>query len=68
MRSIANYFWLAFLDVALLALHPLFFVTPIHLGGMGMSPATIGLCLGIFGLLDGIAHRLFFRRSFGESG
>ena len=58
--SIANYLWLAFLDVALLALHPLFFATPIRLGGMGMSPATIGLCLGIFGLMDGIAHGLFF--------
>ena len=58
--SIVNYLWLAFLDVALLALHPLFFATPISLGGMGMSPATIGLCLGIFGLMDGVAHGLFF--------
>ena len=58
--SIANHLWLAFLDVALLALHPLFFATPIRLGGLGMSPATIGLCLGFFGLLDGVAHGLFF--------
>ena len=60
MLSIANYLWLAFLDVALLALHPLFFATSIRLGGLGMSPATIGLCLGGFGLLDGVAHGLFF--------
>ena len=58
--SIANYLWLAFLDVVVLALHPLFFATPIRLGGLGMSPATIGLCLGGFGLLDGVAHGLFF--------
>jgi len=58
--SIANYFWLAFIDVALLALQPLFYATPIHLGGLGMPPATIGLCLGIFGLLDGIAQGLVF--------
>ena len=58
--SIANYLWLAFIDIALRALHPLFFATPIRLGGLGMSPATIGLCLGIFGLLDGTVQGLFF--------
>ena len=58
--SVTNYFWLAFIDVALLALQPLFYATPIHLGGLGMSPATIGLCLGIFGLLDGVAQGLVF--------
>jgi len=60
--SVANYFWLAFTEVALLALQPLFYSTPIHLGGLGMSPATIGLCLGIFGLLDGIVQGLVFPR------
>lgn len=58
--SITNYFWLAFVDIALLALQPLFYSTPIHLGGLGMSPATIGLCLGIFGLLDGAVQGLVF--------
>ena len=58
--SIANYFWLAFIDIALCALHPLFFATPIHLGGLGMSPATIGVCLGIFGLLDGTVQGVLF--------
>jgi len=55
--SVANYFFLMFIDVTL---RPLFYATPIHLGGLGMSPATIGLCLGIFGLLDGIAQGLVF--------
>jgi len=66
--SIANYHWLAFLDVALLALHPLFFATPIRLGGLGMSPATIGLCLGGFGILDGVAHGLFFPKVIRRAG
>ncbi|KAF9644584.1 MFS general substrate transporter, partial [Thelephora ganbajun] len=60
--SIASYLWIAFLDIALRALQPLFFITPIRLGGLSMSPATIGLCLGIFGLLDGIAQGLLFAR------
>ena len=58
--SIANYVWLAFIEVAFRALEPLFFATPIHLGGLGMSPAKIGLCLGVFGLLDGAAQWLLF--------
>jgi len=60
--STANYFWLAFLDIAFRALQPLFFATPTHLGGLGMSPAVIGLCLGTLGLLGGVVQGLFFAR------
>ena len=60
--SIANCFLLSFMDMALRCLQPLFFATPIHLGGMGLPPSTIGLCLGIFGLLDGAAQGLFFAK------
>lgn len=60
--SIINYLLLAFIDMALRALQPLFFATPIRLGGLGMSPPKIGLCLGIFGLLDGIMQGLFFAK------
>ncbi|KAF9652374.1 MFS general substrate transporter [Thelephora ganbajun] len=60
--SIASYLWLAFVDISLRALQPLFFATPIHLGGLSMSPATIGLCLGIFGLLDGTVQGLLFAK------
>lgn len=60
--SIANYLWLSFLDIALRALQPLFFATPVHLGGLGMSPATIGLCLGILGPLDAAVQGLFFAK------
>lgn len=61
--TIANYLWLAFLDIAFRALQPLFFATPVRLGGLGMSPAQIGLCLGIFGILDGTVQALFFARA-----
>jgi len=59
---VANYFWISFLDIALRALQPLFFATPISLGGLGMSPAMIGLCLGILGSLDAVAQGLFFAK------
>ena len=60
--SIANYLWLSFLDIAFCALGPLFLATPIHLGGLGMSPARIGLSLGILGPLDAVAQGLFFTK------
>ena len=60
--SIANFVWLSFVDISFRALQPLVFATPIHLGGLGISPTSIGLCLGTFGLLDGIAQGLFFPR------
>ena len=58
--SIATYLWATLLDIAIRALQPLFFATPVHLGGLGISPASIGLCLGIFGLFNGAVQGLFF--------
>ena len=66
--SIANYIWLAFIDIAFVALEPLFFATPIRIGGLGMSPATIGLCLGLFGLLDGIVQGLLLPKAIRRVG
>jgi len=58
--SIVNFLWICFLDIALRTLQPLFFATPIHIGGLGMSPASIGLCLGVIGPLDAVAQGLLF--------
>ncbi|TFY69229.1 hypothetical protein EVG20_g3235 [Dentipellis fragilis] len=60
--AISNYATLGLLDVALLALIPLFMSTPIKLGGLGLTPATIGLCLGAFGLSNGFLQMLVFSR------
>jgi len=59
---IANYAMLAFLDIALLALLPLFFSTPTYLGGLGFSPSSIGSWLALFGVMDGLFQALFFAR------
>jgi hypothetical protein len=63
MLSIANYLFLAFVDMSFFTLQPLFFATPIHLGGLGLSPPMIGSYLGIFGLLSGTAQALFFSKA-----
>lgn len=66
--SVANYGFLALLDIALGALAPLFYSTPIELGGLGLPPATIGLCMGAFGVMNGVFQGLFFSRIIERSG
>ncbi|KAJ8593912.1 hypothetical protein M405DRAFT_930535, partial [Rhizopogon salebrosus TDB-379] len=58
----ANYAMLSFLDISLKVLLPLFFSTPIYLGGLGFSPASIGWRLAMFGIADGIFEALFFAK------
>ncbi|RPD57953.1 MFS general substrate transporter [Lentinus tigrinus ALCF2SS1-7] len=63
VTSIINYGVLALIEIGFIALMPLFFSTPIELGGLGLSPPTIGLILGSLGLLDGIFQALFFAKA-----
>lgn len=44
--AIANYATISILDIARAALMPLFYATPIEVGGLGLTPETIGLLLG----------------------
>ncbi|KAF8886137.1 major facilitator superfamily domain-containing protein [Infundibulicybe gibba] len=60
--SISNYMALAFLNIMLSALLPLFFATPIEIGGLGFKPSTIGYTMGTYGLGNGIFQALFFAR------
>ncbi|THH19232.1 hypothetical protein EW146_g1881 [Bondarzewia mesenterica] len=62
LLSVVNYGFLALLDIALAALLPLFYSTPIELGGLGLSPATIGLCMGAFGIMNGVFQGLYFSK------
>ncbi|KAH9902985.1 MFS general substrate transporter [Cubamyces lactineus] len=66
--SIANYASLAFLEIAYRAVQPLFFSTPVELGGLGLPPSTIGIILGSFGVMDGIFQALFFAKCVGWWG
>jgi MFS family permease len=62
MISVSNYASLAFIDMAMLALLPLFYSSPIEHGGLDLSPSTIGILLGTFGLLNGAFQAFFFAK------
>ncbi|KAG9017224.1 hypothetical protein FRB90_001334, partial [Tulasnella sp. 427] len=51
--AISNYAILSLLDIALTALQPLYYATPIADGGLGLSTPTIGLVLAGLGLVNG---------------
>jgi len=56
--AISNYGAVALLDIAFMALLPLFLSTPIQSGGLGYSPSQIGLIMGTLGLLNGVMQGL----------
>lgn len=58
----ANYAFLSLLDIAFRALQPLFFSTPVELGGLGFPPSTIGNVMSVFGILNGCFQVFFFAR------
>ncbi|KAI0350597.1 MFS general substrate transporter [Trametes cingulata] len=60
--SIANYGALALVEVAFIAILPLYLSTPIELGGLGFDPPAIGLMLGTLGILNGGFQALFFAK------
>ncbi|KAI0752769.1 MFS general substrate transporter [Daedaleopsis nitida] len=68
LLSIANYGALAFSDIAFFALVPLFLATPIALGGLGLSPSTIGIILGTLGLTNGVLQALFLSKAIDSWG
>lgn len=60
--SVANYLTLAFLNIMLVALLPLFFATSVEIGGLGLSPPIIGYLWGGYGAATGIFSVLFFAK------
>ena len=52
--SVANFCMIALFDIITEALIPLAWSTSVEFGGLGMSPASVGLCMAGFGLLNGI--------------
>ncbi|CAE6475066.1 unnamed protein product [Rhizoctonia solani] len=58
--AIANYAFLAFTDIAYLGLLPIVFAVSIQDGGLGFGPRTIGLVLGLQGIITGLVQVFFF--------
>ncbi|KAF9522055.1 member of major facilitator superfamily multidrug-resistance, DHA1 sub-family [Crepidotus variabilis] len=57
-----NYAAISLIEIALRAVQPLFFATPIHFGGLGLSPPTIGKILSFLGILNGLFQVFFFAK------
>ncbi|KAF9048789.1 major facilitator superfamily domain-containing protein [Panaeolus papilionaceus] len=62
MVSITNYVTLAFFNISVNALLPLFFHMPINMGGLNLEPATIGYIMGVYGAGTGLFQILFFAK------
>ncbi|RDB26103.1 Efflux pump azaL [Hypsizygus marmoreus] len=60
--SVSNYMSLAFLNISLNALLPLFFTMPVEIGGLGFEPATIGYIMGSYGAITGIFQAFYFAK------
>lgn len=58
----SNYAFLALVDIAFRALQPVFFSTPVKLGGLGFPPSTIGNILSVSGVISGIFQIFFFAK------
>ncbi|KAI6165697.1 MFS general substrate transporter [Pisolithus thermaeus] len=66
---IANYGLLGLVDIGFFALVPLFYATPVEIGGLGLPPFTIGLIMMAFSVGNGLFQVLFTARAierFGE--
>ena len=61
--SVANYSSLALLGIVSAALMPLIWSTSIEFGGLGLSPASIGLWLSVYGCMNGIVQFVVFPRA-----
>jgi len=59
MIPIANYGTLGLVEISLFVFLPLFYSSPIEIGGLGLPPPIIGTFLAIFGIVDGTAQALF---------
>ncbi|KAG2138617.1 major facilitator superfamily domain-containing protein [Suillus bovinus] len=57
-----NYATLALFDIALRSLIPVFYATPVNMGGLGLDPPRIGNILAAFGIVNGLFQVFFFAR------
>lgn len=59
MIPISNYGTLALVEIGFLVFIPLFYSSPIEIGGLGFPPSIIGTCFAIFGIANGLIQALF---------
>ncbi|KAI9452887.1 MFS general substrate transporter [Lactarius psammicola] len=66
--SVANYGMIGLLEMTAGALIPLIWSTSVEFGGLGMSPASIGLCMAGYGFMNGVFQFIAFPRIVGRIG
>ncbi|KAH8985273.1 MFS general substrate transporter [Lactarius akahatsu] len=66
--SIASYCMISLLDIIAIALVPLVWSTSVEFGGLGMSPASIGLWKSGYGIMNGVFQFVAFPRVVGRFG
>ena len=60
--AITNYMAVAFLNISVNALLPLFFHMPIVMGGLDLDPVSIGYIMGLYGAGTGAFQIFFFAK------
>ncbi|KAH9059729.1 MFS general substrate transporter [Lactarius vividus] len=68
VMSIANYGMIALLNMSGGALIPLVWSTSVEFGGLGMSPASIGSWMAVYGFMNGTFQFVAFPRVVGRFG
>ncbi|KAF9236266.1 major facilitator superfamily domain-containing protein [Melanogaster broomeanus] len=58
--AVGNYAAISILEIALRAIQPVFYATPIELGGLGLDPPRIGNILSINGVVSALFQMFFF--------
>jgi MFS family permease len=66
--SVANYGMIGLLEMTVTTLLPLIWSTSVEFGGLGMSPVSIGLWMGVYGTLNGALQFIVFPRIVGRFG
>ena len=57
-----NYALLAIVDITFRAIQPVFYSTPIALGGLGLTPQQIGWILSVYAIVNGATQIFLFGR------
>lgn len=66
--SALNYACLALVDISTRAIQPVFFSTPVELGGLGLPPHHIGKILSVYGIINGFLQIFYFAKTHARFG
>lgn len=68
LLAAGNYALLALVDISVRAIQPVFYSTPIELGGLGLAPHQIGQVFCVYGILNGVIQIRYFSKAHARLG